>query len=352
MRITDQIAEGAELSRDECKGFYGTSVFLHQDNFNFIECVPAEYMHSGCIGVGKRMVELTFNVGDNRERVTKRKLSDAATYNLLIILVLVPREFNRRFRNLDFGVLKAQEFRNIIFFFPIVLKCIPQEFVKERKTWLQLTYILRACVLPNEEFAEISNNVIKTTSTSFYKNFESIYGEKNCSYSIHMIGNHLLDIKGDEPLTSKSAFKYEDFYAELRNLFQPGTTAPSKQILKNCYMKRSLENHNCEKSIYYDIEKSGKENNSLVYIFDENKKYKFYNIVEKIDENNFKCNPQGRFVYKCDILKDVNWDKVGVFQIGPYSNDTVTINRKQIHGKVLKVDKFFLTCPNNVLREK
>ena len=353
VNITNQIEEGIELSRDERKGFYGTSVFLHQPNFDFIVCIPAEYMHSGCIGVVKRILELTFNVGENRERVTKRKLSDASTYNRLIILVQVPREFNRRFRNLDFGVLKAQEFRNIIlFFYPIVLSCIPDEFTKEKKTWLQLTYIMRACILPNEEFEQIPDHVIKTISTSFYKNFESLYGKKICSYSIHMIGNHILDIKGEEPLTSKSAFKYEDFYAEVRNLFQPGTIAPSKQILKDCYMKRYLENHNCEKSIFYDIEKSGKENNSLVYIFDENKKYNFYNIIEKIDDNNFLCNAQGRFIYKSDVLKDVDWEKVGVFKIGPYSNETFTIKRKQIHGKVLKVDQFFITCPNNVLREK
>lgn len=118
-------------------------------------------------------------------------------------------------------------------------------------------------------------------------------------------------------------------------------------------MKRQLENHNCLKSIYYDIEKKGtRENNSLIYTFDEKKKYQFFSITKIIDENNFLCNPQGKFEHKCPITKDLNWSNVGVFQVGPYSQQEVLINRKNIHGKVLKVANFFLTCPNNVLREQ
>lgn len=167
-----------------------------------------------------------------------------------------------------------------------------------------------------------------------------------------MFPNHVLDIRGDEPLTERSAFKYENFYSEVRNLFQPGTISPSKQILQNCFMKRTLENHTCKKSIFYDIEKNGKENNSLIYYIDENNAYKFFQIIEIIDENNFICHPQGKFLYKNDLLKDINWERVGVFKVGPYSTEKVRIHRKKIQGKVIKVDDFLITCPNNVLQEK
>ena len=354
LEITEKIRNGEELSRDERKGFWGTSHLLHQDNFHFIYNIPTEYMHSGCIGVVKRLIELTFHVGENRDRITKRKLSDPLEYNIKISFIQVTREFSRRIRNLDFGVLKAQDLRNIIlFFYPIVIQCIQDDFTKEKKTWLQLAYIFRACILPNDEFKQISESTINNTSYSFYKNYEALFGPKNCTYSIHLIACHVLEMKGNEPLTSKSAFKYENFYSELRNLFQPGTISPSKQIMQNCFMKRQLENHNCLKSIYYDIEKKGtRENNSLIYTFDEKKKYQFFSITKIIDENNFLCNPQGKFEHKCPITKDLNWSNVGVFQVGPYSQQEVLINRKNIHGKVLKVANFFLTCPNNVLREQ
>ena len=351
--ITDKIKNGDPMNRDDCKGFWGESHLLNQRNFCFINQIPAEYMHSGCLGVVKRLIEVTFNVGECRPRTLKRKLSDAADYNRLICLVQGVREFNRRFRNLDFGVLKAQEFRNIaLFFFPIILHCIPEEYKQERKLWLQLTYILRSCSITNKEFDLIHDNIIESLGNSFYKNYEAVYGKSNCTYSIHLIAAHALKIRGEEPLTCKSAFLYENFYAELRNLFQPGTLSPSKQILQNCYMKRCLDYHVCEKSIFFDVEKNGRENNSLIYYIDDDNTYQFFRIIGKKNDNKFICNPQGRYVYKCDIMKDLDWSKVGVFKVGPYSNEKIVIDRSQIEGKVIKVMDFFITCPNNILREQ
>lgn len=349
--ITENIKSGNAVTRDECKGFYGTSHLLHIENFHFVDNIPAEYMHSGCLGVVKRITHLTFNTGDNRERTTVRKLSDLSTFNVQIISIQVVREFNRRIRNLDLGVWKAQEYRNLImFYFPIVINCIQDGFTKEKKVWLYLAYVLRACSITNNEFQQIPVQVIENAILIFYKCYESVYGKKNCTYSIHLM-SHILKIRGDVPLTEKSAFKYENFYAELRQLFQPGTISPSKQILENCYMKRQLQKHSCEKKIFYDTNKNGKENNSFIYYI-ENNEYKFFNIIKKINDTKFVCNPQGRFPYKCDITKNLNWDKVGVFRVAPFSNEEIEIDRKQIEGKVLRVDNLFITCPINILNEQ
>ena len=64
------------------------------------------------------MIELTFNVGETRKRITNRELSSSEKYNSLMSSIRVPREFSRRIRKLDFAVFKAQEFRNVILFFP------------------------------------------------------------------------------------------------------------------------------------------------------------------------------------------------------------------------------------------
>ena len=351
--ITDKIVNGEIISRDDAKGFYGRSPFLFQENFNFISDIPAEYMHTGCLGMVKRMTELTFNVGENRARNTKRKLSDVSLFNQLISSIKSTREFSRRCRHLDFGVMKAQEYRNLsVFFFPLVVECIPELFSKERKLWLQIAFVLRSCLISNKEFDLIPNTLIKKTTKSFYTNYESLFGKKNCTYSIHMILSHILEIRGDKPMTDKSAFKYENFYSEIRNLFQPGTISPSKQILSNCYMKRLMENHTCERNFFFDTKKKGKEDNSSVYFIDENNEYQFFNIIKINDNETFTCNPQGKFVYKSDIVKDINWERVGVFKVGPYSEEKVTIPRKKIKGKVLRVSDFLITCPNNVLREQ
>ena len=110
-----------KTNQDYCKGIKGTSHFLTQPYFNMLKDLPCEYMHIVCLGVVKRMVVLTFKVGENRDRITNRKLSDPKTFDILIVLIQVPREFGRRYRSLDFGVMKASELRNIILFFPISL---------------------------------------------------------------------------------------------------------------------------------------------------------------------------------------------------------------------------------------
>lgn len=118
--IVNEIENNPEIVKTDphfCKGIKGRSLFLDQPSFHMIKDITCEYMHLVCLGVVKRLVELTFKVGENRERVTKRKLSPPADFNLLIKDIQLAREFSRRCRNLDFSVMKASEFRNILIFF-------------------------------------------------------------------------------------------------------------------------------------------------------------------------------------------------------------------------------------------
>ena len=102
---------------DFCKGIKGRSLFLDQPQFHMIIDIPVEYMHGMCIGVVKRTVSLTFNVGENRPRITKRKRTSPAMFNEKIKCIQFLREFSRRGRNLDFSVFKAAEYRNLVLFF-------------------------------------------------------------------------------------------------------------------------------------------------------------------------------------------------------------------------------------------
>ena len=213
--------------------------------------------------------------------------------------------------------------------------------------------MFRACILPNDEYKQISENKITKASEMFYKLYENTYGPQNCTYSTHIIGSHIEDVRGNEPLTERSAFKFKNFYSELRELFQPGTLSPTKQLMKNCYMKRQLERHSCSRKIHYDTEKSSKESNNMIYLINAEKEYEFYNII-KINhaEGTFTCNKQGRYIYKCDLTPQIQWETVGVFIVGPFSDEEVLINKKDVKGKVMRVQNLLITCPNNVLREQ
>ena len=363
--IVDAIENDPELLKtnpDFCKGIKGKSLFLDQPFFNLLKDMPCEYMHLVCLGTVKRLIELTIKVGENRERITKRKLSLPKNYNEKIKKIQVHREYGRRCRNMDLGVMKAAEMRNVlIFFFPIVLECIEDEYPEEKRVWLHLVFLVRACVISNDEFRKVDTNDVKFASSKFYKLYEECYGRKNCTNSIHVVGSHILQMRGNSPLTFKSAFKFENFFAEMRNMFHAGTVSPLKQILQNCFVKRLLEHHVCEKSSFYSVEKQPKpgkkfnipkENNHLIYTLDENYDVHIFIIDEIIDHEQFRCKIQGKFQMKINLRPEYNWSDVGVYKIGPISEELQVIQRKHIKGKVLKVNEFLITCPNNVLHEQ
>lgn len=311
----------------------------------------AEYLHSVCIGVVKRLVELTFSVGDVRPRITKRKLSNPETFNKLMSLILTPKEFPRRARDLDFSVFKATEFRNIlIFYFPLVISCI-DEGHGEIKLWLYLAYAIRSYILPSEEFECVDRADIKDCCTKFYKLYEQLMGQTNYSYNTHVVCSHLLDMRFHGPLTLTSAFIFENFYGEMRKSFVPGTVSPLKQIFQKILLKRKLSRHSCESPIFYSNYKTSLENNSYVYCWEQNV-HNMYIIEDIIDDETFLCKKIGKYAHDFKETNKLNWSKVGVYKKGGIGPQNYIIKKKDIAGKVIEVQDFLITCPNNILREK
>ena len=348
--IVERLDQNDVLSLDEAKGILGRSLFLDIPYFNYVQDIPTEYLHCRCIGVVKRLVELTFDVGENRQRNTARKLSSILQFNALMLLILVPREFSRRARALDFSVFKGQEFRNIIlFFFPLVLICIEVN-AKERRLWLLLAYMIRACILPDAEYQNLDPNVIEYCEIHFYKLYEQLFNARNCSYNTHLIGSHLKIMRCHGPLTLTSAFGFESFYGEVRHSFVPGTISPLKQVLQKVFLKRALSHHSCKSPIYYSPKETACESNSLIYTFKDSQ-YSIYKI-NSIEDDTFECFKVGKYDHSFPETPTMNWAKVGVFEAGGISDEIEFIDKKIVSGKVLKVDNLYLTCPINVLEEK
>ena len=345
-----RIENGEELSIDEAKGIVGKSVLLDIPNFNFIYDVPAEYMHTGCLGVVKRLVILTFNVGENRKRLTTRKLSSVKDFNELMLKTKVTKEFPRRARKLDVGVFKALEYRNlVIFFFPHVLQCIEPD-AKERDLWLYIAYMFRSCLLPSNEFSPLDLNVIRECCTKFYEIFEQLFGNTNCPYNLHVFCSHLLEIRTHGPLTETSAFKFESFYGEVRRSFVSGTISPLKQIMKKIFLKRALTNHVCQNNIYISNYETPMESNNLCYVYVRNE-YFIYKI-EEIDGDMATCHKVGQYPATFPQTSNINWAKVGVFKKGGVSSEITSLQTSEICGKVIIVGDYLITCPTNVLNEK
>ena len=346
-RIED---ENEEMGASDKKGIKGRSPLLELEYFDFVISTTVDYMHCVCLGLVKRLLELTFCVGESRSRVTKRPLSSPSLFNDLMQTIKVFKEFNRRARKLDLAVMKAQEMRNVIlFYFPLVTMCLDDN-EKEIKLWQMLAFIIRACILPEVEYSKVNINQIKYCQKKIYTLYEQLFGTRNCTYSVHVSISHLLKMRAAGPLTETSAFRFENFYAELRKAFQPGTVSVLKQMFQKVLLTRILSKHICSEKIYLSENDTAMESNSLIYVYN-NDEYSVYKIMS-IDDDILTCNQMGNHQIDFKHTQMLNWSSVGVFRKGGLSSVNVLINRNQVSGKVIKVDKYLLTCPNNVLREK
>ena len=219
---------------------------------------------------------------------------------------------------------------------------------KEIKIWEMLAFMIRACILPEVEYANVTVNQIKYCQNQLYMCYQQVYGLKNCTYSIHVLISHLLNIRALGPLTETSAYRFESFYAELRNAFQPVSVV--KQMMENVYLKRILSHHVCLETIYFNEKDTALECNSLIYVY-ENCSHVMYKI-KSIENETMTCNQIGNHEVELQNTRMLNWSSVGVYRKGGLSSIDVFINKRDVAGKVISVEKLLITCPNNILREK
>ena len=209
--------------------------------------------------------------------------------------------------------------------------------------------MIRACVLSNAEYNNLSQPDLAAICNKFYVLYEQLFGEKNCSYSVHIIASHLQAIRGSNPLTETSAFKYENFYSEVRRSYAAGTQATIKQIFQRTLLKRSLSFHSCVLPIFYNNKDTKMECNTLIYIYCNNT-YNMYKI-HTVHENLLLCNKQGYFPTHFRETPDIQWNSVGVFKEGGISEETEIVYSSQVHGKIVQICNLLITVPINILRE-
>ena len=121
-------------------------------------------------------------------------------------------------------------------------------------------------------------------------------------------------------------------------------------MMQQTYLRRLLTPHSCKLSITYSATDTPKECNSLIYTY-EKKTYNFYKI-NSITDDSVLCYRLGRYSATFNDLPSLQWKNVGVFEWGGLGNNIVRIQNDQIAGKALKVSKYLITCPKNILREK
>lgn len=97
--------------------------------------------------------------------------------------------------------------------------------------------------------------------------------------------------------------------------------------------------------------KENKENNHSIYTLTENG-HNFFSIVSYNNDNTYTCYKQGKFNASFNDVGQKNWAQVGVYKLGPLCNIPVIVKQEDIAGKVIRVNNYLITCPNDVLIEQ
>lgn len=260
-------------------------------------------------------------------------------------------EFGRRGRKLDFKVMKGEEFRNLVLFFWDFVILSIENGLQERKLWLVYTFQVRAYVLPDEEYKNVSQNELAICNEKFLFLFEAVYGISNASYNIHMMC-HLKEIRSQGKLTDTSTFAQESYYGEMRNSYVTGTCSTGKQIITNAYIKRQLPHNSCRKRILYRAKETSRTCDRYFYIH-ANGTYKFYAIKKENEDGTLVCTRIGKRLYNPPetIAENLSWNTIGVFKFSTFTENEIIIKRSEVTGKAIIVNNIIMTCPTNVLQE-
>jgi hypothetical protein len=183
----------------------------------------------------------------------------------------------------------------------------------------------------------------------FYRKFENIFGKAACSYNIHVF-SHLTRVRQLGPLTSTSAFAFEDLYGLLQRCYQSGTTSTGKQAFQNYFLKK-LSSHQCEKNISFSSKQTAKQNDQLILTNEK----KWYKIVKILTDSKYLAVEIKTQVFKKKLEKTqitLDFSLVGVWTCEKVTYDVETyISLDCIIAKGILVNKLLIEVPLKVLRE-
>lgn len=133
---------------------------------------------------------------------------------------LTPGDFNRKPRSLvELPRWKATEFRQFVLYTgPVVLQDkIPQTYLNHFNS-----LHLAVFILSNNDLIRKHGSYANTLLKYFVEQFSSLYGKENISYNVHGLLHVCDDVKVFGNLNNYSAFPFENYLGQLKNLIKGG----------------------------------------------------------------------------------------------------------------------------------
>ncbi|OXU32000.1 hypothetical protein TSAR_013768, partial [Trichomalopsis sarcophagae] len=206
-------------------GVKGPSVVSLLSNFNIIESVPPDYMHSCLLGISKLFVTAWFNSNNNNEEYYIGLRENE--FNERLLSIRPPTEITRTPRPVA-DKYKANEWKNFVLYYSIpCLKGIMK--TKYIKHWHLFVFGLN--LLLKEIISDSDLDLAKAAFEKFVFNVENLYGKEFLKFNVHLLLHIPRFVKNYGALWAWSAFPFENFNGVIKKVFH-GTQYVPQQVVK------------------------------------------------------------------------------------------------------------------------
>lgn len=187
------------------------SAFLKLD-INMITQFPLDYLHTVCLGVVKKMMNM-WTSGDLTSRL-QSKCVDKISERLIKISKTQPSEFQRKCRSLkELGNFKGCEFRDLILYtLPVITKDIIPADQYNNLLMLHCAMI----ILVDPVLSNSHHKVAQYLLERFVDSFGRIYGMHHIVYNVHSLVHIVDDVQLYGALDNYSAFPFESYMYQIK----------------------------------------------------------------------------------------------------------------------------------------
>jgi len=234
---TEEYARQAVLTKKKVMGVHGPCVLSLVEDYDFILACYIDYMHGGCLGVGKSQLHIWTDPKHSSQPWSIRSLLPIIDAELQSIRP--PTTVNRTPRSISdhLSFWKASEFRNWILFYsvPILRDRLPNPYFRH---WC--CFVLGLYILLLDSIPPFLLDVAHQLFVFFYSQQEILYGKQFCYINVHNLIHYVIRVYRFGPLWATNCFIFESLNGEFSSQVL-GTHQIVQSVLYRFFMKKSLK---------------------------------------------------------------------------------------------------------------
>ena len=228
--------EQAVAAGHQILGVKGPSILQLLPDFDIIQGLVPDYMHSVLLGVARQLAKLWFD-STNHDKPYYISAADQKAIDSVLTAIRPPCNISRLPRSISVRKFwKAHEWYAWLCYYslPVLQLHLPKKFL------MHLSLLVDGItLLLSDSISATQLDHCDKVLTQFVIDFETLYGLNNLSFNVHLCLHLTSSVRAWGPLWAHSAFVYEAFNAKLLDMIK-GTQAVPLQICKTFALQRSL----------------------------------------------------------------------------------------------------------------